>query len=194
MRDHLWLYPALFLSAILLLSGCVKTEKRTTKKVDASKVEVYEYDPDKPRIRIVLAAPEELRTALAGMLYVEIDDGVNRYGLPGGVCAPDSVAGGSGLYSPWVNTPDSGEVGFAVGVLAPDGANIIADEMSMPLAANRYWEVTVGVFSDDPCADPAGIADCRDYALPRDLQTGESDRFYVIWRGHELVAGADSSR
>jgi len=189
-----WLAAILATCVAVFVTTCVKSEKRTTKKVDVSGARIYQTDMTKPRIRAAIHTPAELRTSLAERLYLEIDDGAMRYAFTSGVFAADSGDTSGYMYSPWVNTPDSGEIMFKFGLRDDQGSNIVSDVVTMNLAAELYWQIEIGVYRNDPCVDSAGILLCRDYTLPRAVQSNEADRLFLIWYRMPLATTeADSS-
>lgn len=178
---------------VLVLSSCVETEtKRTTKKVDASQVKVYEIDMNRPRLRLALAVPDYIEVNIRNMLFVEIDDGEHRYGFGGDVFAPDTTEEGDLLYSPWINTPDSGDLIVSFRLAYETGANIVDDRLSIGLKPARFWQVEFGVLGHDPCPNWPDVEVCRSYSLPRDVETSGDGQLYLVCRGGTVMADSQN--
>ncbi|UCE25369.1 MAG: hypothetical protein JSU74_04815 [Candidatus Zixiibacteriota bacterium] len=174
------------LTLMFLVLACVKTEKRTTKKVDVNDMHTYQADMAQPRIRLALNIPAEVKPDIPEMLYIEIDDGSKRYAFGGNVYTSDSTDSSGQVYSPWINTPDSGLLIFAF-KLAYDSVMIaISDMMTMPLEPEWYWQVELGVAESDPCPAMEGVELCRSYALPRDIVASGDGQLFLAWRRSQL--------
>jgi hypothetical protein len=172
--------------------GCVETEvKRTTKKVDASDVQIYQIDMSQPRLRLALDIPDSIEVNIKNMLFVEVDDGEHRYGFGGNVFAPDTTDTAGLLYAPWVNTPDSGELVLAFKLAYETGAVIVSDRMTVSLRPEWFWEVEFGVMAHDPCPQWADIELCRTYSLPRDVESSGDGQLYLAWRGASITPAKD---
>lgn len=194
MLRYIWILAVIALSAAVLVTTCVKSEKRTTKKVDVSGAQIYQTDMTRPRIRVAINTCEELRSSVRERLYMEIDDGAMRYAFTSGVFVADSGDTSGVICSPWVNTPDSGEIKFKFSLRDDQGSNLVTDVVTMGLAAEWFWQVEIGVYESDPCADSTGVLLCRNYTLPRAVQSAENDELYLVWYQMPLVASeADSS-
>lgn len=187
MLRYIWLAAVIAVGLAVSMTTCVRSEKRTTKKVDVSGAQIYQTDMTKPRIRVAVSTPSDLNASVGERLYMEIDDGAMRYGFTSGVLFADSADTSGTMYSPWVNTPDSGEISFKFGLLDNAGSNIVSDIIAMDLRPGWYWQVEIGVCEHNPCSDLADISLCRDYTLPRAVQSTEADKLYVIWRGAALA-------
>lgn len=185
MRYRVKIFAVAAVCALILLA-CVKTEKRTSRKVDASNVTVYEYDPSKPGIRVALEFPGDMRTDLANRFYVEIDDGENRYGFPGSACAGDSAAD-TVLHSPRLNTPGDGQVFLKFLLAGPGGEDQISDSVTMALLPDQHWQVSFGIYAEDPCREAVDLSECRAYPLSESPISGGGDwRLFMIWRGYPV--------
>ncbi len=185
MRKFEALFIIAVICAVLMLPGCVKTEKRKTKKVDVSKAQILELAMDQPRIRVALNVPTEIRETVVSMLSVHIDDGTKKYIFSGPVFVPQGPDSGSGLFSPWVNTPDSGLVVLAFCLINESGVNYVEDLVTMPLRPDSAWEVEFGVKDYDPCPDLVDSMVCRSYSLPRDIEASGNGQLYIVW--HSLA-------
>lgn len=175
--------------AVLLLA-CVKSEKRTTRKVDASKVTVYEYDASRPGLRVALDVPADLRAVVTERFYVEIDDGVNRYGVPGAAFVPDS-SGDTIFYSPRINTPDSGLVALKFQLVGSSEGAAINDSLAHSLRSDQSWLIVFAVSGQDLCGSAADAAECRTYSLSEELRMDDSQKLYMIWRSYPIVGGSE---
>ncbi len=181
------LIVAIYMSFVLFAS-CVETEtKRTTKKVDVSGAQLYELRLDKPRLRVALSVPAHVEADIAGMLFVEVDDGEYRYGFDGKGLSGDTAEPAGFSYSPWINTPDSGRVVMTFHLAYANGAVIVSDRLSVELKPDRYWEVKIGVTDHDPCLVWTQLAVCRSYALPRDIEASGDGQLYVAWHEHQIA-------
>ncbi len=181
MIKHLRLLIIILTGLALAAAACVKSEKRTTKKVDVSDMRAYEVDMDQPRIRVALNIPSEIEPDIAGMLYIEVDDGSKRYAFAGNVYAADSTDSSGRVFSPWINTPDSGLLVFAF-KLAYDSVMIaISDMVTMTLEPGWYWQAEIGIDEKDPCLDMKQAELCRSYALPRDIVASGDGQLYLAW-------------
>ena len=189
MRNRWFICATVTLCLTLIFLACVETEvKRTTKKVDVSKAEIAVTDPSKPHLRISLQAisPEQNRQ-IAGMLQVEIDDGVNHYALMGGVFVPTDDSSGAVTGAPWVNVPDSGELHLRFALVDSDGVNVIGDAITIEQEPGRYYRITLGVFEEDPCELLEETGQCRNYTLPKALQTSEGEMFALLWTNYSIA-------
>ncbi len=194
MLKYTWLAVIISICAAILVTTCVESEKRTAKKVDVSGAQIYQTDTTKTRIRIAINTPPELKESVGERLYMEIDDGAMRYAFTSGVLVADSADTSGVMYSPWVNTPDSGEIAFKFHLRDDAGSNLVSDVITMDLGPDFYWQVEIGVYDSSPCAVSTEIALCRDYTLPRAVQSTEADRLYVIWYRMALfIPEADTS-
>ncbi|UCG62082.1 MAG: hypothetical protein JSV52_01965 [Candidatus Zixiibacteriota bacterium] len=182
----------LFLVIIVLLVSCVETEtKRTTRKVDVSKAQIYEVNLQQPRVRVTLAVPEHIEVDIANMFRIEIDDGVNRYGFGGGAFVTDSTQPPGQFYTPWINTPDSGQLIMSFQLAYENGVVLISDRMKARLRPEYYWEIEVGITDHNPCADWTLVDLCRSYTLPREIEASGDGQLFIGW--HEnLIAGSDN--
>lgn len=195
MLRYIRLLALLSVAGAIFVTACVESEKkRTTKKVDVSQAQIYQTDITKPRIRVSVFTPPELRASVAGRMFIEIDDGTMRYGFTSSVFAADSADTSGRLYSPWVNTPDSGQVSLKFRVVDDAGSNIVSDMVEMGLAPNQFWQVEIGVYSEDPCPGLPGAALCRSYSLPRSVQMVESDKLFMIWSSSPLAEPQEDSQ
>ena len=194
MRKFEALFIIVVVCAVLILPGCVKTEKRKTKKVDVSKAQILELAMDQPRIRVVLNVPAEIRETVVSMLSVHIDDGTRKYTFSDPVFAPQSPDSGSWLFSPWVNTPDSGLVVLAFSLINKSGMNYVEDLVTMPLRPDSAWEVEFGVKDYDPCPDLVDSMVCRSYALPRDIEASGNGQLYIVWHGLAVEPTAEAEK
>ncbi len=191
MRISILTISAAVLCVALFAISCVETEtKRTTKKVDAGELKVFEVDLSKPRVRVGLAGSAEQQTFLAGLVQVEIDDGEKRYSFGGDVYSMDIGDSAGAVYAPWVNTPDTGSISFTFRLVDQTGASMISDVIKMELSRDWYSQIVLGIFDHDACAGTMDMMLCREYTLPRAIAGTEGERFFLMWCGNSL-SGAE---
>jgi hypothetical protein len=123
---------------------------------------------------------------LAGLLQVEIDDGENTYTFGGDVFAVKIADSVDAVYAPWIITPDTGNISFTFRLVDQKGSSMVSDVIKMELSPDWYQQIQLGLFDYDPCESAIDVMLCREYTLPRAIQSEDGERLFLMWCGKSI--------